>query len=63
MENITYEQAVEELRSILESLQSGNTSIDDLQKQAKRAAELIAFCKNKLRMTEEELKMFYDQTP
>ena len=62
MGNITYEQAVEELRNLLESLQSGNTSIDDLQKQAKRAAELIDFCKKKLRMTEEELKAFYNQT-
>ena len=50
--SLTYEKAQEELQEILEKLQAEAVSIDDLTSQVQRAAELIAFCQNKLRDTE-----------
>jgi exodeoxyribonuclease VII small subunit len=53
--NLTYEEALKELQGILAQLQEEQVSIDDLSQQVKRAAELIAYCRNKLRETEEDI--------
>lgn len=50
-----YEEAMEELETILHSLESDELKIDDLTKKAKRATELVEYCKTKLRTTTEEL--------
>mgnify|MGYP005609495861 FL=1 len=52
----SYEAAMEELEEILSSLESNELKIDDLAKNARRATELVEYCKNKLRTTSEELK-------
>jgi len=51
----SYEAAMEELEEILSSLESNELKIDDLAKNARRATELVEYCKNKLRTTSEEL--------
>ena len=51
----SYEAAMEELEEILRSLESNELKIDDLAKNARRATELVEYCKNKLRTTSEEL--------
>lgn len=51
----SYEAAMEELEEILSSLESNELKIDDLVKNARRATELVEYCKNKLRTTSEEL--------
>lgn len=51
----SYEAAMEELEEILTSLESNELKIDDLAKNARRATELVEYCKNKLRTTSEEL--------
>ena len=51
----SYEAAMEELEEILSSLESNDLKIDDLAKNARRATELVEYCKNKLRTTSEEL--------
>ncbi len=51
----SYEAAMEELEAILRSLESNELKIDDLAKNARRATELVEYCKNKLRTTSEEL--------
>lgn len=51
----SYEAAMEELDEILSSLESNELKIDDLAKNARRATELVEYCKNKLRTTSEEL--------
>jgi exodeoxyribonuclease VII small subunit len=52
---LSYEKAMEELQEIISDLQAETVSIDQLSDRVKRAAELIDFCKNKLRTTEEDV--------
>lgn len=51
----TYKQAIVELEGILEKMQHTAVDIDQLEKDIKRAAELIQLCKEKLRSTEERV--------
>ncbi len=53
---MTYEAAMRELQDIVDALQENSLGIDDLSDRLKRAAELIAFCREKLRTTDEEIK-------
>ncbi len=55
-ENISYQDAVNELEAILEEIEEGNTDIDVLSDKVKRALFLINLCKTKLRQTDEEVK-------
>lgn len=52
----TYTQAMQELESIVAKMQSDNCDIDALADYTKRATELIKFCRNKLFVTDEEVK-------
>ena len=58
---MTYEAAMRELQNIVDALQENTLGIDDLSDQLKRAAELIAFCREKLRTTDEEIKDLFTQ--
>jgi exodeoxyribonuclease VII small subunit len=58
---MTYEAAMRELQDIVDALQENSLGIDDLSDQLKRAAELIAFCREKLRTTDEEIKDLFTQ--
>lgn len=49
---MTYEEAYNELQEIVENMEHGSISVDELSAKVKRAAELIAFCKKKLQDTE-----------
>lgn len=51
-EELTYEQALAELEIIVQQLQQQTISIDDLEKQSKRAADLVIFCQEKLKKVE-----------
>ena len=51
----TYEAAILELQQMVDQLQNNEISIDDLEKQTQRAADLIRFCREKLRTTEGSL--------
>ena len=53
---MTYDSAYAELNDILASIQSDETGLDELSEKLKRAAELSAFCKSKLRSIEEEIE-------
>lgn len=53
---ITYVSAMTELQNIVGELQNEAVSIDDLSKKVNRAAELIKFCRGKLRTTETEIQ-------
>lgn len=52
---ITYNDSITELETIISDMNSGNVPIDQLQEKVKRAKELLQWCKDKLRATEEEL--------
>ena len=54
-EQLTYESAFAELQQIVRDLQDESVGIDELTAKIARAAELIRFCREKLRMTEEEM--------
>jgi len=51
----SYEKAYEELEAIMNDLQEDRISVDDLTAKVKRAAELITFCSDMLRSTEQEV--------
>ena len=53
---MTYKKAMEEIESIVKSLEDNKMDIDVLGGRVKRAAELIEFCKSKLHDTEEEVE-------
>jgi exodeoxyribonuclease VII small subunit len=53
--DISYQEAQQELEHIVQALQEEHTDIDELSKKVKRAAALIALCRQKLRETEEEI--------
>lgn len=52
---MTYEAAMRELQDIVDALQENSLGIDDLSERLQRAAELIAFCREKLRSTDQEI--------
>ncbi|MCS7164226.1 MAG: exodeoxyribonuclease VII small subunit [Thermodesulfovibrio sp.] len=55
MENLSYSKAIKEIEDILKYIESQEVDVDVLVEKVKRATELIRFCKNKLRVAEEEL--------
>ena len=56
----TYEQAYNELQSIIQEIEAGEISVDVLSEKVKRAAELIHFCKEKLTSTEQDVQKILD---
>lgn len=57
MNEMTYSEAVKELESIMQELENGEITIDDLESKIKRASELIHFCKDKLKKTELDVEL------
>ncbi|HTZ17776.1 MAG TPA: exodeoxyribonuclease VII small subunit [Dissulfurispiraceae bacterium] len=53
---LTYNQAIAELEGIVGDIESEEVDVDALAEKVKRAAELIRFCKEKLRGTGAEVK-------
>jgi exodeoxyribonuclease VII small subunit len=52
----TYQEALIELENIVTKLENDHTDIDELSILTRRAAELVTYCREKLRSTEEDLK-------
>ncbi|MBP7496136.1 MAG: exodeoxyribonuclease VII small subunit [Bacteroidales bacterium] len=61
MENLSYLQAQKELEQIVKDIESGNTDIDLLTEKVKRACQLIAYCNNKLKNTDADIKNILDK--
>ncbi|MCO6476677.1 MAG: exodeoxyribonuclease VII small subunit [Phaeodactylibacter sp.] len=57
---LTYEKALQELQQIVAQLQEDAVSVDELSDKVKRAAELIAYCREKLRTAEESLEGLFE---
>ncbi|HYV94647.1 MAG TPA: exodeoxyribonuclease VII small subunit [Chitinophagales bacterium] len=51
----SYSEAIAELETITEEMESSEIDVDQLAKKAKRAAELIKFCKAQLSQAETEV--------
>jgi exodeoxyribonuclease VII small subunit len=59
--SLTYENAYRELAEIAREIENETVSVDVLAARVKRAAELIALCQSKLRLTEEEVNKIIQQ--
>lgn len=57
----TYESALEELQQITQHLQEGKIGIDELALRLQRAAELIRFCREKLRSVEKDIEGLFEE--
>lgn len=57
----TYRQALAELEKIVSKIENEEPDVDELNALVKKASELVKYCKNKLRSTEEELKKSLDE--
>lgn len=55
-ENLTYQQAVTELDSILRTIQGADCDIDKLSQLTRRATVLLDTCRARLTATETELR-------
>lgn len=54
-EKITYTAAFEELQLIVNEIETGEISVDQLSQKVRRAAFLIGVCKEKLTTTEADV--------
>ena len=52
---MTYAEAMSQIEAILDRLQREEITVDNLAAEVKRATELIAECKARLRKAEEEV--------
>lgn len=52
---LSYAEAMSEIEKILARLRSEEMNVDSLAAEVKRATELIASCKSRLRKAEEEV--------
>jgi len=58
---ISYDSALNELQNIVAEIEGEEIGIDELSKKVKRAAELLKFCQEKLRQTEEDVNEILSQ--
>lgn len=60
-EKINYQNAFNELQAIVEEIEQGEISVDELSEKVKRAAGLIKVCKAKLTATEEDVNKILEE--
>lgn len=53
--DLNYEDAYNELKKIAAEIENESVSVDVLTERVKRAAELITYCQQKLKSTENEV--------
>lgn len=56
VKELTYNQAINELETIIRTMQSDECDIDRLSAMTRRATKLIAECRSRLTATDEELR-------
>lgn len=54
--DLTYEQAMKSLETIVSKVEQGEMDIDSLASKLKEAKELVEFCKAKLLKVEDDVK-------
>ena len=59
-EQLTYTSAIKELEEIVQKLQRPDCEIDQLCQLTERSVKLLAFCKEKLTKTDEQLVKLLD---
>jgi exodeoxyribonuclease VII small subunit len=58
---MTYTEAIQELEQIVEEIEQGSVSVDELSEKVKRAAYLLRICKEKLSSTEDDVKKILEE--
>ncbi len=58
---LSYENALSELQEIVTALEEEATSMDELSEKMERAAELIQWCRDRLRKTESDLGNLFEE--
>lgn len=58
--NITYEQAIQRLETIVEGFEQNTLHLNQLTTQLAEAQELINFCKEQLAQVEKDVKKMLD---
>ncbi|MDE6360131.1 MAG: exodeoxyribonuclease VII small subunit [Muribaculaceae bacterium] len=61
VKELTYNEAFDELSTILKTMQSDQCDIDRLASLTRRATELIAECRARLTATDEELRTILNE--
>lgn len=59
-QELKYEDAVRQLETIVDKLESNELGIDQLSSELKKAQQLIKLCKEKLTKTNNEIKKLLD---
>lgn len=59
-QELKYEDAVRQLETIVDKLESNELGIDLLSSELKKAQQLIKLCKEKLTKTDNEIKKLLD---
>lgn len=52
----SYSEAIKELENIVRKMQSDDCDIDNLARYTARSLQLLKFCKERLQLTDNELK-------
>lgn len=60
---ISYNEAYEELRVILEDIRERNVDVDELAAKVKRARELINLCEERIKKAEMEIEGIVKSSP
>ena len=60
-EELTYEQAIQELETLVERVEEKDAPLDRVEKDIKRAMQLISFCKTQLRGYKERISALMDE--
>lgn len=60
-DKMNYGEAMAEIGRILASLQEENADVDTLAERVKRASELIAACRAKLRKAESDVNAIFEK--
>ena len=61
-QNITFEQAIEELETIINRLEEGDVPLDETIKLYEKGSELKHFCEKKLQSAEVKIKKINQNT-
>lgn len=61
-EEMTYEKAIAELETLVERVEEKDAPLDRIEKDIKRAMQLIAFCKTQLRGYKERFSALMDDS-
>ncbi len=56
-EPASYEQAVEELERLVQSMEAGQLPLDQLLASYQRGAELLKFCRSRLQAVEQQVQV------